>query len=223
MADNTLYYFPLESGKNIDDLYNDMFSNRYDSLAKKTVDNWYKNNLINYSKYLVDEEWCGSRNFISDSSLNGAKPTSNLNNTINFDRNMYNREEGTPQYTCVLKNDTYTVNNKEIGNGYLTYPIALLTADELISAGLSGISTGDYSINNYLNTGFNTDTNDNWYTMTPACFNKDHSDIIVYGYNGRIYGSQSTHNYGIRPSISLKKGIKIASGDGTEDNPYVIN
>lgn len=223
LDENTMYYLELKNGESLDDVFNDAYANRYDSLAKQVIDSWYKNNLINQRKYLVDEEWCGSRQWATDSNSLGGTTTGELTSNIGYSRNMYSRTTGTPQLSCPLKRDNYTVHETTTGNGKLSYPIALLTTDELIIAGLSGIPTGSYSNDTYLFTGFNADTNDNWYTMSPAAFNKDHSDVIVYGYNSRIYGSQVSHSYGIRPAISLKKGTKIAGGDGTQNNPYVIS
>ena len=63
--------------------------------------------------------------------------------------------------------------------------------------------------NGYLNNGLS------WWTLTPS------SSSIQYIYrngipaNGNYYG-----NNGIRPSVVLKSSVKIASGNGTKENPY---
>ena len=69
-----------------------------------------------------------------------------------------------PSYIRINKNDKFSVDNN-IGNGNLTYPIGLLTMDEIMFSGSSGVDIS----NSYLyNAGI-------WWTMTPVGF--AHSDF----------------------------------------------
>ncbi len=39
-----------------------------------------------------------------------------------------------PTFKCQEKNDAFTVGDEEKGNGALTYPVGLMTADEVVAA-----------------------------------------------------------------------------------------
>ena len=45
---------------------------------------------------------------------------------------------------------------------------------------------------------------------------------MVYGSNGIISNVTVTSTYPIRPSISLIPNIEINNGDGTINNPYMV-
>ena len=134
------------------------------------------------------------------------------------------------------KEDRYTASEYKIsetdddyfGNGWLDYPIALMTADEVAFAG------GKYGNNNQLvwyftNNESNSITGDNyWWTMSPSFFS-DYSisnSLFVYGSsqpgylddNHRVSYSQGT----IRPVLSLTANTKWLSGNGTPDSPYQV-
>ncbi len=64
------------------------------------------------------------------------------------------------RYRCSNKNDAFTVS-EENGNGALTYPVALLTSDEVTLAGFSG---GTSISNIYLY------TNQLWWSLSPYYF-----------------------------------------------------
>ena len=119
-----------------------------------------------------------------------------------------------PIITCPNKNDSFTVDEKN-GNGLLKYPIALLTADELLLAGTNFIIAST----NYLY------TNTNWWTMSPGhqyfSGGKYISDIFFY-YGNSLSTTQPNGNNGIRPAISLSKNTLIKEGNGTISNPYKL-
>lgn len=39
---------------------------------------------------------------------------------------------------------------------------------------------------------------------------------------GNVVGSGSNRNLGVRPALFLKSDVEILSGDGTNDNPFVL-
>ena len=61
-----------------------------------------------------------------------------------------NAQTYTPSVDCINKNDAFTVDDTVNGNGALTYPVGLITADEMT---LAGASWSGYYSNNYLKTG----------------------------------------------------------------------
>ena len=110
---------------------------------------------------------------------------------------------------CSQQNDRFTVNDEAIGNGDLTYPIALVTIDEAYLAG-AFITEGK---GHYLYTG-----NDYWAMNTTEFSgwgaNVEKVSNIGSGSNGEVQDS-----YGVRPVINLKAN-SLQSGDGTIQNPY---
>ena len=203
-----LSYLTLEEGKNIEDAKEEMFTNITDSNIKQIIDNWYKDNLLSYANYLEDTVWCSNRNFY----LGGLKSKDEmLLDRSYFDSYKNNVDQSTPTLTCSI-NDSFTVDSKN-GNGNLTYPIALLTADEVTLAG-HGYYSG--TMNSYLSVG------QYWFLMSPYSFN---SPANVFGINSD--GNLADYYYvgdsfGIRPSISLSSNVYIESGDGTSIDPYIV-
>ena len=117
-----------------------------------------------------------------------------------------------PSLECVNENDRFTVSEIN-GNGALTYPIALLTVDEIVYAGAAN------SINN--NT-YYLYTASNWWTMTPRSFTRDNTFLFYVYVTGSFINTNVDYRYGVRPAISLKVGTTVVSGDGTSSNPYVV-
>lgn len=47
---------------------------------------------------------------------------------------------------------------------------------------------------------------------------------IIYGSSGKnIYPDSKVNNYGVRPVLTIKGSTLISSGDGTKDNPYIVD
>jgi hypothetical protein len=124
---------------------------------------------------------------------------------------MYNMYK--PSVECSNENrDGFTVSTSSGGNGKLTYPVGLLTADEVMLAGGRNNSNSNY----YLYTG-------QWYwTLSPSAF----YDSYAYGFlvtsNGYLSTYDVNRSYGVRPSVSLAPGTKTSEGIGTIDDPYVV-
>ncbi len=203
------YYITLTDGKNIEDAKNDMFNPINDSVIKSVLDNWYKNNLDNYTNLLEDAIWCNDKT-ISDGGLK-SKDSSGLDHGYTISGNR--TATGTnPSLECVNQNDAYTVSNPE-GNSALTYPVGLLTADELT---LAGSGRKGHSTSSYLHTG------QYWRTMTPYFYNNTNPSMFSKHEESRLTYQPSSYIYGVRPAISLMSNMLIASGDGTVNSPYHI-
>ena len=186
-----------------------MRKNTTSSTSKNIIDNWYKNNLIKYTKYLsTSAVYCNDRTISTENY--------NLNNNFNFlayDRiDIKNR----PNYNCSNVKDAFSVDNNE---AKLDYPIALLTADEMAFAGAApnNISNDLWFQNNSKN----DHSLITFYTMTP---NRKESYTYMYTIGGGSFGLIGTHwkPLLIRPTISLKKELLYKSGDGSVTKPYEV-
>ena len=123
----------------------------------------------------------------------------------------HNLETVTPELTCPNSNDRFTVSTDN-GNGALTYPVALLTADEVAFAGaVTGVDNTNYYL--YI-------AKPGW-TITPYVFSTNAGNFYM-GDSPSSSNWNSNTLLAVRPAISLKAGTTAISGDGTAMNPYVI-
>ena len=181
-----------------------------DSSIKNLIDNWYASNMTSYTKYLsTTAVYCSDRTrSTSDPQYFG----------------MYDRYNVTkPTYDCSVIEDKFTVDSST-GNGKLTYPIALMTADEAIFAG------GRFDYNSptwyYYNSEYGSSTGTGeWWLMSPNAWNGSLAIVhkmLASENPGRVYGERVTTSLLVRPVVSLKSDVVYKSGDGTPESPYEI-
>lgn len=180
-------------------------SNTTSSVIKGVLDSWYESNLSSYESYLEDTVFCNDRSIYE---LSGWDKDSNSTSDLHFNGYARNFLTYKPSVSCPA-NDSFTTNSAN-GNGKLSHPIGLITADEIILA--SGTTSG------YLHSG------SAYWTMTPSYYGDSTTGAHNYVFSAGILESISkvSAEYGVRPVVSLKAGIEYSSGDGTALNPYVI-
>ena len=208
------YYITLTNGNKISDAIDDMFNgsnvNATDSNAKTKIDSWYGTNLSSYTNYIEDTIYCNDR---SISQLNGWNPNGgDTTKYLFFNADTRSSIDYTPSLMCSRTLDRFTVSSSK-GNGVLTYPVGLITNDELMYAGAKYYTD---------NTTFYLNTNQSYWTISPGYFGGYNAFIIFVNANGTISGYNCNNSFGLRPVISLKSTDVVASGDGTQTNPYVI-
>ncbi len=208
-----VYYFKLSNGKNHLDILKEMLdnsSNTTDSTAKTTIDTWYKNNMTSYTSQLEDTVFCNDRTY--DANKTGwNKDYSNYDEWIYFSSRQ-RLAEFNPSLICASGNDKFTVNSNN-GNGKLTYPIALLIADEIAYAGgkISQINDTYYLYNGLYN-----------WTISPYAFYSWHANNFNLQLDGNFISYRVINSSNLKPVISLKKGTIISSGNGTSTSPYIV-
>ena len=181
------------------------------STIKTAIDNWYTSNLEakGYTKYLsTTAVYCNDRS-TSDNKNFGARTRLDTNKT--------------PSYDCTATEDKFTVDST-VGNGKLTYPIALMTADEVSFAG------GVYGTNAptwyYYNSANGSSTGDTWWwLLSPYFWHGGFADVFdVGGSDNPGYLDYIIVNgtYGVRPVISLKSCTLYSTGNGSANEPYTI-
>ena len=185
------------------------YSNGTNSTIKDTIDTWYKNNLTNYTKYLsTTAVYCNDRS-TSDNTNFGARTRLIANKT--------------PSYDCTATEDKFTADTST-GNGKLTYPIALMTADEVSFAG--GLYENNAQTWYYYNSANGSSTGDTWWwLLSPNSWDGSYAYVfLVYGSSnpGSLDYYRVNYTFGVRPALSLKSCVKYASGDGSASDPYTI-
>lgn len=195
-------------GKWATTMYDAAFANVKKSTSLTNLETWYKARLEPYNDKLADVIWCNDKKTASSS-------TSSVDFAIN------KRMKTGPSMVCNYDNlggnlNKYTVNDTVNGNGDLTYPIGLLTADELIFAG--GAASGDMG-STYLTK--NISANSGIWTMTPiGWYYNDGNTHVAFNAENIIISYTSSHYY-LRPSIALKGNVSI-SGSGSASDPFVV-
>lgn len=126
------------------------------------------------------------------------------------------------RYTSIIDNAT-TTNKGVLVNNDLKYPIALLSADELVLAG-AFMSTKNESF--YLSNAYNYETPtsyETWWTISPSFILQNKINAAISSKNTSLSNSGLiTITHGVRPVINLKSTVLWESGDGTEDSPYTV-
>ena len=199
-------------------------TNTNDSTIKTYIDNWYSTNLSSYSKYISTEAvYCNDRQL--DSGQTWSTSSSSSFNYITYTRLDWNGtgSNASPTYDCADSHDAFSASNTD---AKLTYPIGLMTADEINIAG--GLAYNNAPAYYYLNSAGGSITGRTlWWSLSPVDWNGGYSYVwFVYG-SGRPGNLNSLGNVddglGVRPAISLKTCALWTSGNGAPETPYEIS
>ncbi|CDE73468.1 unknown [Clostridium sp. CAG:451] len=180
-------------------------TNTTDSPIKITLDNWYKENLINYSSYLADETFCNDRSLTYG---DGYK----LDSFTQY--GPYNRLfiKNSPSLKCSQDNDKFRVSGT---SAKLDYPVGLILADEVALAGgnLNSVNSNYYLYNA-----------SNYFTFSPSSFTFSDStaNIFTVYYYYFYLSIRATDTSYVRAVINLKRDVTISKGDGSALNPFVV-
>ena len=202
------YMYGNPDGTTFDEVHN----NTNNSTIKTAVDNWYKTNIADkgYSTYVSNAVgFCGDRTLRSGDGVS----------TTQYSYfGAYKRfENNNPQFTCPEPSrDLYTTADSSIGNKALTYPVGLITYDELVFAGM------DNRHINKLSWAYSTQ---HYWTMSPSNFNATWGGAEEWNLHSAgclSYGWGVTDGLGARPVINLKSDTLITGGIGTSSDPFVV-
>jgi len=232
LEDNTIYEVELSSANNsktkiqlmgaIDQATGRHTQNIYDSNIKQVIDAWYFANIDGKSEesLLEDTVWCADRSITSATFT----PENYVTNDTQFVFGAMTRLAEymmdpslsiSPSLTCNRDIDKFTVDGAN-GNGDLTYPIGMLTADEILMAG-NTLYQGNPVIT-YLSIPTHV-----FWALSPSAFDDGSalSFFVRAGALGNDFVDVSDH--GVRPSVSLGFGAYVTSGNGTFETPYRIS
>ena len=193
--------------------------NTNNSTIKTYIDNWYKNNLTAYTKYLSkDAVYCNDRNLASGQTYSTTK---------SFNYASYERLGGdtiAPTYNCTNMSDAFSVNNT---SAKLDYPVGLMSIDELSYAGGEAWTALDAPYAWYY-------TNVNGESITGSAPSWALSPVFWLGSVSRVWYVDGSgvpgglddfvvdFSVAVRPQVSLSSCNLISRGDGSANNPYVV-
>ena len=182
----------------------------YNSTIKQTIDKWYAGTTLKDNDLIADQIFCNDR---SASSTQTAAWTSTGADYYYGASGRLNKNKA-PILTCPEESDKFTVGTSN-GNGALTYPVGLITADEVAMAGgKSGKGNSTYYLYTY----------ENYWSGSPTYFySGGTADEFRVSSSGNIdYSFVNNYTYGARPVVSLSSKAKL-SGNGTYSNPYTVS
>ena len=214
-SSNDNAYVGYMYGKTGASTYADAHANTNNSTIKTYIDNWYKTNIVGTTneQYLVDNIFCNDR------SISSNKPSNSYSNLgygtkatayrwFYFADGSYNNKM---MLMCPQKNDAFTVSDTINGNGALTYPVGLLSIDEIVLAGAGNSSYYLYS-------------GQDWWASSPLSFYGGITYVRFVNSNGKANLDLAYVYYyrGVRPVFNLKAEV-LAHGSGTSSDPYRIS
>ena len=225
------------------------------STILQNLETWYKAKLTSYTDKLADTIWCNDKSTVKNVTANMFQPENGVldkffmvynglgyqkENTaygsliriIGFDQgpNVYTNGTG-PSLMCPKDNDggklsKFTVDDTVNGNGNLDYKIGLLTADEMVLAGMATYPV--YTNNNYdqnsVTSYLRSNATIDWYwTLSPFGFTGGVANVWVSGVGGFLDVGNVDDFGALRPVVSLKSATTISGGNGTSSSPFVVN
>jgi len=188
---------------------------------KTYLDNWYANytDLNKTGTKITDQIYCNDR---TASTSDVAYSTTNYTTLTSWNSTgttYYYGANGrvwndpvSPDYKCPVASDKFTTTTTK-GNGKLTNPVGLITADEITFAGLPAGKT---------NNSFYLYTGAYYWAGSPFEFRGGSSYGFFVGVDGGLDYGRVHYNVGVRGVVSLSSESKLL-GSGTYNDVYTVN
>ena len=181
----------------------------YNSTIKQKIDKWYAGTTLKDNSLVSqDQIFCNDR---SASPTQTAAWTSTGAEYLYGARGRLDSNKG-PILTCPTASDKFTVNTSN-GNGALTYPVGLITVDEVAMAGGKSFSN---------NSTYYLYTNQYYWLGSPSDFYSNRAYEFRVNSSGSLSHASVYAAYGARPVVSLSSKAKL-SGDGTYNDVYILS
>ena len=189
----------------------------YNSAIKQAIDKWYAGTTLKDNALISqDQIFCNDRSASTSYSNTNYTTLTSWNSTgTEYYYGEYGRlfKSKSPVLTCPTASDKFTVGTSN-GNGALTYPVGLITADEVAMAG------GKYGTSN---SSYYLYTNQVYWSGSPYSF-RSGGTAGEFGVDssGRLERDVVDYKYGARPVVSLSSKAKL-SGSGTYNDVYTVS
>ena len=186
-----------------------------DSTIKTALENWYKSTTLYTdtatSKLVVDTPFCYDRTASTSKTGTYGEISSWTSTNTTYYYGSYGRTYGNNNcWNPSLKRQN-ELDKYSVANGSLSYPVGLITADEIVLAGAYYYENNSY----YLYTG------QYYWSGSPAMSSGAASAVFRVDSLGRLNGPSVDIMHGVRPVVSLSSEAKL-TGDGTWNNVYEV-
>ncbi len=191
------------------------------SKIKTYLEDWYVNytNLNADDTKITDQIYCNDRTASTSSSGTPGEINSWASTGTHYYYGSYVRLYGdssnpSPSLICTNANDKFTTTTAK-GNGKLSYPVGLITADEVNMAGADSKYSSNFSYYLY--------TYDYYWAGSPYVFDvggvASEFRVEVDGY---LDWDRVNDYFGVRGVVSLSSDAKLL-GSGTYNDVYVVS
>ena len=190
---------------------------------KTYLEDWYANytDLNKTGTKITDQIYCNDRTAstsdVAYSTTNYTTLTSWNSTGTRYYYGAHGRiaNDNNPMLTCAADSDRFTVNKiNGKGNSALTYPIGLITIDELEMA---GNNWSESNTSYYLHTGAYY-----WAGSPREFYGSSSANGFLVDGDGRLHRVNVTDSYGVRGVVSLSSESKLL-GSGTYNDVYTVN
>ncbi len=200
------------------------------SPIKTLLENWYTTNLTSYDNIIADNLFCYDRSLATSGFQNSTYGSANGSYTgtgigisttlyggagrVTASSSTFGPGGSGPELTCPSKEDAYTKEDTEKGNGAIEQKIGLLSVDEAVASGLAPVKTTN---SNYLY------TNSHYWLGSPFGFASDGRASVWYVHSAGLLSSDYVYlaAAGLRPAVSISN-LASVSGSGEWNDPYVV-
>ena len=188
---------------------------------KTYLEDWYANytDLNKTGTKIIDQIYCNDRTASTSDVAYSKTNYTTLTSWNSTGTNYYYGANGrvfnnpvSPDYKCPVASDKFTTTTAK-GNGKLSYPVGLITADEITFAGLPA---------GRANNSFYLYTRDYYWAGSPYDFFGSSSIEFRVGGGGDLGSNDVYYVRGVRPVVSLSSKVKL-SGNGTYNDVYVVS
>ena len=167
------------------------------SQVKTTLESWYQTNIG--SKSDLASSVASGNYYCEQAKVKWSDSWTSGNATMT----TYNKY--TPDFKCSSDGN---------GKGIVNASVGLLSYDEAVYAGgYYGEDNMDYYLYNSVIA---------WLTMSPAGFASGYSNVWRVHISGGIFNLNTNGAIRLRPVLNLTAGTQISDGDGTKENPFVV-
>ena len=188
---------------------------------KTYLEDWYANytDLNKTGTKITDQIYCNDRTASTSNVAYLPTNYTTLTSWNSTETNYYYGANGrvwnnpvSPDYICPVASDKFTTTTAK-GNGKLSYPVGLISVDEITFAGLPA---GKINNSFYLYTG------DYYWAGSPRGFSDSDSYEFFVADDGYLnYGIVSNY-FGVRGVVSLSSESKLL-GSGTYNDVYIVS
>ena len=187
---------------------------------KTYLEDWYANytDLNKTGTKITDQIYCNDRTASTSDVAYSPTNYTTLTSWNSTGTEYYYGANGrvwnnpvSPDYKCPVVSDKFTTTTAK-GNGKLSYPVGLITADEITFAGLPAGKTNNSF---YLHTGAY------YWAGSPGVFSAGRSFEFYVGGDGYLGNGIVYSDFGVRGVVSLSSESKLL-GSGTYNDVYVV-
>ena len=188
---------------------------------KTFLDNWYANytDLNKTGTKIIDQIYCNDRTASTSDVAYSKTNYTTLTSWNSTGTNYYYGANGrvwnnpvSPDYKCPVASDKFTTTTAK-GNGKLSYPVGLISVDEITFAGLPA---------GRANNSFYLYTRDYYWAGSPYDFFGSSSIEFRVGGGGDLGSNDVYYVRGVRPVVSLSSESKLL-GSGTYNDVYIVS